>query len=318
MRDPIRLAYDPEHEREFHIDTAVPGERYTGLPETYHQDCLLYPRFPRRKQASFVHLPGEAYCPEGRGESSEHREAKRRWLEFIEDQISGCTVCAMEGRDASPGHFCPPLTFSGKPPVVMPSCHGVLWFCESCGQPHLYKLLRDVSSVKAEWWTPGRKARIDLALLDDEGNPAALIEIKRKHLSERPFEYAAANDIPLFVVDVSHGESMQPRLHRNEKMEFIRWPDFSVSPPRRFDFLSYRIDDMHLACGTDDDGRLEWRIEYEDPDEGNRRIPQPSIGPFILASKASVSCETIRNEVLRGVFVPEGESPDESSDWFDW
>ena len=142
----------------------------------------------------------------------------------------------------------------------------------------------------------------------------ALIEIKRKHLSDRPFKYAAANDIPLFVVDMSPDDSAQPRLHRNERMEFVRWPDLNVFPPRGFDFLSYRLDGMRLACGTDDDGRLEWRIEYEDPNAGSYRVPHPSI----LASEVTVSCEAIRKEVLRGVFVPEGESPDESIDWYGW
>ena len=316
MNEPILSAYDFERERRVRIDAAASKERYRGLPGTYHQDCLLYPRFPERRRASFAHMPGEAYCPGG--ESAGHRQAKRRFLEFLEDQLSGCTICAGEGRNARPGHFCPPLTFDGTPPVVMPACHGILWFCKSCDQPHLYKLLRDASSVKEEWWTPGRRARIDLALLDEGGDPTALIEIRRKHLSERPFEYAAGSDVPLFVVDVSPGSGVQPRLHDNRQREFIRWPDFSVFPPRSFDFLSYRIDDMHLSCGTDDEGRLEWRIQYDDPEVGYRHIPQPSIGPFILASESTISCEEVRKEVLKGVFVAEGESPDESIDWYDW
>ena len=315
MGELIRTAYAAEREREVRIDGARLGERYKGIPHTYHQDCVLHPRFPKRKRSSFAHLPGEAYCPGG--ESAEHREAKRRWLEFLEDQLSGCAICAMEGRNASPGHFCPPLTLSGEPPLVIPSCHGILWFCESCNQPHLYQLLRDASSVKDEWWTPGRKARIDLALLDDDGEPTAFIEIKRKHLSERPFEYAAGNGIPLFVVDVSLGENAQPRLHNNRRRASVRLPDTSVFPPRRFDFLNYRLDGMRLSCGTDDEDGVEWHIEYEDPDAGNYRVPHPSIGPFVLASQASVSCEEIREEVLRGVFVSEGESPDDLIDWRD-
>ncbi len=315
MRDPILSAYHPEEERQIRIAEAEPGERYKGTPRTYHEDCLLHPRFPERKRASFAHLPGEAYCPEGRGESSEHREAKRRWLEFLEDQLSGCIVCAMDGRDANPDHFCPPINIRGEIVPAIPSCHGILWFCASCNQPHLYKLLRDARSVKDEWWTPGRTARIDIALLDDDGEPTALIEIKRKHLSDRPFEYAAANDIPLFIVDVSLGENAQPRLHDNRQRAFVQRPDLSVFPPRRFDFLSYNLGGIHLACGTNDDGHLEWRISYEDPDVGNYRVPHPAIGTYLLASEATVSCEKIREEALKGVFVPEGESPDDSIDW---
>ena len=67
-------------------------------------------------------------------------------------------------------------------------------------------------------------------------DPTALIEIKRKHLSDRPFKYAAVNDIPLFVVDMSPDDSAQPRLRRNERMEFVRWPDLSVFPTTRVRF----------------------------------------------------------------------------------
>ncbi len=318
MRDTIRSAYDPEHEREVHIDGAARGGRYKGIPRTYHQDCLLYPRFPSRKQSSFAHIPCEAYCPEGRGESSEHRESKRAWVGFLEDQLSGCFICAMEGRDAKPDHFCPPINISGEAVPVIPSCHGVLWFCESCDQPHLYKLLRDARDVKEEWWTPGRTARIDIVLLDDDGNPVALIEIKRKHLSDRPFEYAEKHDIPLFVVDVSLGVNAQPPLHNNRQSAFVQWPDLSVFPPRSFDFLRYDLNGISLACGTDGKGRLAWRIEYEDPDDGHYRTPHPAIGPFILASEATVSCEKVREEALSGVFISEGESPDDTIDWRDW
>ena len=164
MNEPILSAYDFELDRRVRIADAASKERYKGLPGTCHQDCLLYPRFPERRQASFAHMPGEAYCPGGRVRLPPGGQAP------LADSSSKTSYpdapsAPGEGRNPSPGHFCPPLTFDGTPPVVIPACHGILWFCETCDQPHLYTLLRDASSVKEEWWTPGRQTRIDLALL---------------------------------------------------------------------------------------------------------------------------------------------------------
>lgn len=318
MGDMIRSAYDPEQGQKVHIDGTTPGRRYNGIPGTYHQDCLLYPRFPERRRASFVHLPGEAYCPEGRGESSEHKEAKHNWVEFIEDQLSGCAICMRVGRDTSPGHLCPVVYVACEVVAGIPSCYGILWMCESCNHAHLYELLNNASSVKCEWRAPGRNARVDIVLLDAEGEPNTLIEIKRRHLSDRPFRYATAHGIPLFVVDVSLGQNSQARLHDNRQQEeFVRMPDFSISPPRRFDFMRYSLRGTELVCGTDDQGRIGWRISYADPNEGGYRIPYPSIGPFILATKTTVSCEEIRDEMLSSTFIPGRDSFDETVDWWD-
>ena len=319
MEHPITSAYDPAHEKVIRIGDAVRGGRYEGTLGTHHQDCRLHPKFPARKQASFAHLPGEAYCPEGRGESSEHREAKFAWVKFFEDQLSGCAVCTMNGPEAHPNHPCPATSLRGEVVPATPSCPGTLWFCESCSQPHLYDLLRRAQSVTSEWWTPGRTARIDIALLDRDGSPTALIEIKRKHLSDKPFAYANKFDVPLFVLDVSLGENMQANLHNNRRQEkFLEMPDLSVSPPLRFDFMHYSIDGIILACGTDDEGRLNWRVSYEDPQAGNCRTPQPSIGPFILASKSTVSCGKVNEGLMSRAVLREGESPVKAIDRHDW
>ena len=299
MDHPITSAYDPAQKKDIRIDDAVRGGRYRGFPGTYHQDCQLHPKFPARKQASFAHLPGEAYCPEGRGESSEHREAKFAWVKFFRDQLSGCFVCTMEGSKASSDHPCPTTYPRGEVFPATPTCPGILWFCESCSQPHLYDLLRCAQSGTSEWWTPGRTARIDIALLDKDERPTALIEIKRRHLSNRPFEFADKTGVPLFVLDVSLGENVQADLHDNRHREkSFEWPDLSVSPPRHFDFLRYSLNGIYMACGTDGQGRLNWRIYYEEPEAGNYPTPQPSIGPFILASKSTVSCEKINEDVI--------------------
>ena len=299
VEHPITSAYDPAQKKEIRIGDAVRGGRYMGSPGTYHQDCRLHPKFPARKQASFAHLPGEAYCPEGRGESSEHREAKFAWVKFFEDQLSGCAVCTLNAPEVSLNHPCPATNLRGEVVPATPSYPGILWFCESCSQPHIYDLLRSADSAKSEWWTPGRTARIDIALLDKDERPTALIEIKRRHLSNRPFEYADKSGVPLFVLDVSLGENVQASLHDNQRQEkFLEMPDLSVSPPRRFDFVHYSIDGIILACGTDDEGRLNWRISYSDPLGGKYRAPEPSIGPFILASKSTVSCEEVNEDLI--------------------
>ena len=318
MSDPILTAYDPKCERLVRIADAVARERYKGNPGSYHQDCILYPVRREYKLDSFAHLPGEAYCPEGRGESSEHRKAKRSWIEYIEDQLSGCAICTMDGRAAYPDHSCPATYFNGKIVPTMPSCYGVLWFCESCTQPHLYKMLRNALTVRHEWWTPSRTARVDIALLDDSGNPTAFIEVKRRHLSGRRFKYAAEHNIPLFVLDVSLGENIQAQLHNNwGQGGVVRMPDLTVFPPRRFDFLNYSIQGIDLACDTDEAGRLEWRISYKDPDSGIYRLPQPSLGPFILASQSTVRCEDLNNELLSLTFSTDSEAAEPPADWFD-
>ena len=319
MSDPIMSAYDPKREKLVRIGAAVAGERYKGIHGSYHQDCILYPVRRKYKLDSFVHLPEEAYCPDGRGESSQHREAKLSWVEYIEDQLSGCSICSFDGRSKYPNHPCPATYANGRVAPSMPSCHGILWFCESCSQPHLYKILRHASTVRSEWWTPGRTARVDIALLGDSGNPTAFIEVKRRYLSERPFKYAGEHKIPLFVLDVSLGENIQPQLHNNWQQEgLVRMPDLSVFPPRRFDFLNYSIQGMNLACGTDNEGHLEWRISYTDPDTGIYQLPQPSLGPFILASKSTVRCEDLKSELLGHTFSTDPEAAEPPGDWFDW
>lgn len=140
MGDPILTAYDPKREKLTRIGDAVVGECYGGNPGSYYQDCILYPVRREHKLDSFAHLPGEAYCPAGRGESSEHREANRSWVEYIEDQLSGCAICSLDGRAAYPDHPCHTTYFNGKVVPALPSRHGILWFCESCSQPHLYKI----------------------------------------------------------------------------------------------------------------------------------------------------------------------------------
>ena len=317
MDDPITSAIDPaRNNKEIRIADAVHGGRYKGSPGSNHQECLLHPRFPKRRRPSFAHLPGEAYCPNGRGESSEHRKAKSAWMEFFQDQLSGCPICIIDGSKASPDHPCPATNIRGAVLVGDPSCPGILWFCESCSQPHLYELFRGTQSVKSEWWTPGRTARIDLTLLDKDERPTALIEIKRKHLSDRPFEFAAKCDVPLFVLDVSLGENVQTTLHDNQHHDrSFEWPDLSVFPPRRFDFVSYSLNGTNLACGTDGEGHLSWRISYTDPRAGNYRTPQPSIGPFILASESTVSCEKVNEELVSRVVRRDGESSETPIDW---
>ena len=224
----------------------------------------------------------------------------------------------MDGRAAYPDHSCPATYFNGKIVPTMPSCYGVLWFCESCTQPHLYKMLRNALTVRHEWWTPSRTARVDIALLDDSGNPTAFIEVKRRHLSGRRFKYAAEHNIPLFVLDVSLGENIQAQLHNNwGQGGVVRMPDLTVFPPRRFDFLNYSIQGIDLACDTDEAGRLEWRISYKDPDSGIYRLPQPSLGPFILASQSTVRCEDLNNELLSLTFSTDSEAAEPPADWFD-
>ena len=311
MQEPILTALDPESDELVRIVNAVKGNRYKGINE--HENCLFYPRFPAYKRPSFAHLPGKSECPDFRGESPEHRAAKKEWVKYLEDQISGCPICTRDGRDAYPNHECPPMNARGEPfDNAWSHCRGILWFCQECNQPHLLDALGKAVMVKEEWWAPRRATRTDIALLDDDGEPICLIEIKKEHLSDNALKYATENGIPLFVLNVKHGlENAQPHLHRNGITSPTGWPDFSTLIPRNFDFARVMTPSTTFVARTDEKSILSFQILHDkDPNDTPHPIPQPSIGMrFILASVSTLTCKEYTDKKWSEWMIPIESDP---------
>lgn len=308
MHEPILTARDTNSDALVRIDNARSGHRYQGINE--HESCLLYPRFPADRRPSFVHMPGKSECPKFTGESREHRDAKERWVKYLEDQLSGCPICVSDGRDAYPNHEHHVVNNLGEPIESgnwPRACHGVLWFCQTCSQPHVEEILGDAVSVQDEWWTPGRGARIDIALLNTDENPVCLIEVEKTHLSDNALKYAEQKDIPLFVLNVAHGiGNAQSQLHHNGLTSPTDWPDFTNLKPRNFDFVHHSMPGVTYVARTDGEGNLTHQIRHEAEldDRLCNTIPQPSIGQFILASRSTVSCQDYKDKKWSEWLIP--------------
>ncbi len=312
---PITTAYDSPSGKIIRVGDAVRGGRYDGIPGGVHERCKLYPRLSVKRQPSFSHMPGKS-CRHSSGESPEHRQAKKTWAQYIRDQISGCPICVHDGRNAS--HIeCPALTLvSGErmEPWTARS-PGILWFCKKCGEPHLHDLYKGAVVVETEFYLSREcvRTRADIAILDESAQPIAIIEIRRKHLSDRPGQYAELTDIPLFVVDVSRGEAVQPELHNIKNKIREPWPDLTTQPPRHFDALSYRFGssdgDLYFRARFDGKGELHYELKHSG--KHDYHAPSPSIGPFLLAESSTLRCEDITQGIFEKVFP--GESFDEEA-----
>ena len=282
-----------------------------GKDGDIHKGCLLYSRSPgRQRRASFAHIPNKAYCPGG--ESAEHRKAKEGWKSFLDEMLSMCDVCTWYGREEFPNHPCPqtnrPEGRSGDDDRMRPTCWGVLWLCKGCLEPHLHEILKGALHVETEWWTPGREARIDLALLDEAGTPTAFIELQRTHLSDNPFIYAKRHDIPMFVLDISQEAKYQVGL-LNTLPKQRQWSDMDYNsfPPRGFDLVGYTLADnadgkeLTLRLTTDQAGDAHWHLEG-DADMKVNRMPAPSLGKFIWASQSTVPCKDVTGVFEKQVY----------------
>ena len=72
----------------------------------------------------------------------------------------------------------------------------------------------------------------------------------------------------------------------------MKWPDLSQEIPRNFQLGGIRSGSMTFSVYTDDDGKVHHGIAYEDANVHHAPAPMPSIGPFLLATSSTVSCQT--------------------------
>ena len=142
MRDIITTALGPDGSR-IHIDKSIAGDRYGGI--AHHQKCQLYPVFRHRGwRSSFAHMPNRTHCAPPSGESPEHKNVKRGWLEFLQDQLSGCFVCVAFGRN-SPHLDCPVILTESS--SVQPFYTEIAWVCAPLWEEHLPRSLDHLYNV---------------------------------------------------------------------------------------------------------------------------------------------------------------------------
>ena len=179
----------------------------------------------------------------------------------------------------------------------------------------MHNLYKGAVAVETEFYLSHEcvRTRADIAILDDLAHPIAIIEIKRRHLSDNPIRYAEQTGVPLFVVDVSRGESVQPELHNVKNKAGEPWPDLTTHPPRHFDPLEYRFGrsdgDIQFRARFDQNGELHYELKHYG--EHDYHAPSPSIGPFLLAESSTLRCEDITQDIFEKVFP--GESFDEQA-----
>ena len=302
MKDIITTAHREDGSR-VHIDDAARRGRYRGIG--HHERCELYPVFRSHgRRSSFAHMPDRSLCASPQGESVEHKTVRLQWVKFLEDQLSGCIVCTMEGRDSP--HLDCPVAPSGCS-EVRPEAE-LIWPCGVCHELHIYDLLIGARSVVTEKWQFERSVRPDITVLDECGRPLVLIEIKKSNFSENVLETASANNVPLFRVDVLGVQSFQGGLYNPqrrwyegvdmdpESKNFLQWADSIRLPGYSSEFVSLFDEDGNLIKTT---------FSYSDTCDESLipPVPPPRMGNYLLAHWSTVDCksQTVRfHESLAG------------------
>ena len=101
----------------------------------------------------------------------------------------------------------------------------------------------------------------DIAMVDERGEPTALIEVQHTHAPERSLIAARERDIPLFVVPAPANSVIEPgfapaeawghtdvdRALREAADAFYRSPGSDLG--RRFSYSTFEDDDGRLASG---------------------------------------------------------------------
>ena len=318
MNTVITTAYDPKTSQIVRIGDAVSGGRYRGVPGSYCQCCILFPkRGFQRRQPHFAHFPTNPYCaPYKRGESLEHRGSKNAWADFLEDQLSGCAICVEYGRSKYPDHEHPAKYVNEDVLLARPELWGVIWTCVECSQPHFYDLLQTGDSIKREWSSPKRETQVDIALLDSNHDIATIIEVRRTHISDRSREYADSLGIPWFVLDVSQWENTHPMHLFAPVQPLDDCPAIEGYPPRNFELIRHTVSSELQDCFVfrwyfDSQGRLTASIDClsDDDAEVMYYIPKPSIARYVLASETNITCERAQEYILGKTVHPSKGRP---------
>ena len=300
MRDIITTALGPDGSR-IHIDKSIAGDRYGGI--AHHQKCQLYPVFRHRGwRSSFAHMPNRTHCAPPSGESPEHKNVKRGWLEFLQDQLSGCFVCVAFGRN-SPHLDCPVILTESS--SVQPFYTEIAWVCGKCLKPHLYNVLAGAALAVSEKWQYGRRTRPDITILNEDNQPLAFVEFKKSSLSKKSESVAREKGIPLFVVDVSDGHNSQNMLNNPERRWYDDIPEIDAKSRkwmRQVDSIPFPGSGTQVDSVFDDDGTfVDSTIHtYNNPETDGHlvtsSIPLPKLGHYLLASRSTLGCESQKQD----------------------
>ncbi len=276
------------------IEYATPKHRYHGLG--HHKGCELYPVFRGEgRQSSFAHMPNRLSCLPPRGESYEHKQAKEQWLEFLEDRLSGCLFYATQGRRSVP-HLHDPYD-SSMPKDPDPLRTEILWICGECQKPHTFDLLKKAYSAVSEKWQFERSVKPDITILNSRELPMVFIEFRKSHLSPKIEEVAETHGIPLFVVDIIDGTSMQGGLYNPQRRwPQRRWYDNIDMPAESKAFMrqsdSIRLPNSYSCDFTsifDDNGRpVDHTLKIDG--EPMFPIPSPNFGHYLFATWSNIEC----------------------------
>ena len=271
------------------VSAAVSGQDYSR-PD--HPGCILRPVHSEKRQSHFRHKGQSQDCPEWTNESAEHEKMKSQWFNFLERQLSGCTICVVDlERDSHP---CPVKSRDGEPSD--PWYRTILWVCGRCSKPHVYEILEGGDSVFMEKWVFARSCRPDITVTDSEGKPKVFIEF-RKSSSGKSREIADAHNIPWFEIEVLDGENSKVGLINESRRYWEDWLDLDDKTKE-----SMRRIDLVMPGSTvfmpvfDDDGKLLdtyfTHKPNEDEDNLTDYLPQPHRGHFLLAHQSNLVCSS--------------------------
>ena len=245
------------------IEQARKGERYEGI--AHHEGCLLFPVYRKERKSSFAHMPNRKDCRPP-GESVEHKRLKEAWYLYLRS-----------------------LPFFGE----------ITWNCRECSNPHTYDLLHGATAVVMEQRLQNT-LRPDLAILGSAGKPIALLEFRKSNLSDRVWQYATEEGIPLFVIDVLDGESEQPTLHNRQRRWYDHIPEFDEESRRMArlaeSFPATVFEPFHNSSGDLVDAFLHYNNEDASTNAvlSLMEMPKPRRGHYLFAHESTLGCESQR------------------------
>ena len=227
--------------------------------------------------------------------SEQHEQWKQALLDLLIQRLIPCHYCAMSIRS----HHPPWHAFD---PNARPSQY-ITWTC-SLIHDHIVDVLGGAVHVVAERRLPllarpsdgqqrPRYCVPDLTVIDEHGEPTALIEVVHTHPPARAVLAAAERDIPLFVVPAPLDWMMSPGLEpqapwvqtaddhamRAAMDAFNRGPEIGDAG-RRFEYSTFEDDDRHLVFGR-------YTGSLSDP----QMAPLPLHGGAIQAARCTWSCD---------------------------
>ena len=226
--------------------------------------------------------------------SRQHEQWKDALLELLRRKLTPCAYCSLGLRENHP-----PWHAYGAPSRA---AQFIVWTCHPDGHDHLFDLLDGAVHAVAERRLPlahGSYCVPDIAMLDERGEPTALLEVEHTHAPERSLIAARERDIPLFVVFAPADWILEPGFpppepwgHTDEDRALREAADaFNRSPGsdfrRRFEYSTLEDDDGRLASGR-----------YVGSAPGPADLP-PLHGHAIQARSCTWSCDCAHDALKR-------------------